>query len=116
MVANFENLIHHMNTLQDDYAVEQLEHYVCSINSYLGLMRHTNSYDIRKRIMSKMDRKFYKHLYIKGNYECVRIKRKFKRDVIVRRKLRDKRNFEYLLDNYDERQGYDKGKGNSQTA
>lgn len=116
MVANFENLIHHMNTLPDDYTVEQLEHYVCSTNSYLGLMRHTNSYDIRKRIMLKMDRKFYKHLYIKGNYECVRIKRKFKRDIMVRRKLRDKRNFEYLLDNYDERQGYNKGKGNSQAA
>lgn len=116
MVANFENLVHHMNTLQDGYAIEQLEHYASSINSYLGLMRHTNSYDIRKRIMLKMDRKFYKHLYIKGNYECVKIKRKFKRDVMVRRKLRDKRNFEYLLDNYDDWEpGYNKGKRNSPT-
>ena len=82
MVANFENLIHYMNTLPDDYTIEQLEHYICSINSYLGLMSHTNSYDIRKRIMLKMNRKFYRHLYIKGRYECVRIKRKYLRDVI----------------------------------
>ena len=102
MVGNFENLIHYMNTLPDDYTIEQLGRYVCSINSYIGLMRHTNSYDIRKRIMLKMDRKFYRHLYIKGRYECVRIKRKYLRDVIARRKLRDKRNFEYLLSHYDD--------------
>lgn len=114
MVANFENLIHYMNTLPDDYTVSQLEHYVCSINSYLGLMRHTDSYDIRKRIMLKMDGRFYKHLYIKGRYECVRIKQKYRRDAVARKKLRDKRNFEYLLSNYDdERDGYNKRKGNS---
>lgn len=99
-VANFENLMHYFNSLPDNYTIEQLERYVSSINSYLGYMRHCNSYDIRKRIMLKMDRRFYRHLYIKGRYESVRIKRKFKRQTQVIKKLKSKKNYQRLLDNY----------------
>lgn len=99
-VANFENLIHHMNTLPEDYSIEQLEHYVSSINSYLGYMKHCDSYDIRKRIILKMDLRFYRHLYVQGHYECVRIKNKYKRRNIVIRKLENKKNTIILLDNY----------------
>lgn len=102
MVSNFEQLIHYMNTLSEGFSIEMLQHYVCSINSYLGLMRHCNSYDIRKRIMLKMDRRFYRFLYIKGRYECVRIKQKYKRDLINRKLLRNNnsRNFDILINNY----------------
>ncbi len=102
MVSNFEQLIHHMNTLPENCTIEDLQHYVCSINSYLGLMKHCNSYDIRKRIMLRMDLRFYKYLYIEGHYDCVRIKYKYKRDVINRKKLKKKnsRDFEFLMDNY----------------
>lgn len=102
MVSNFEQLIHYMNTLPEGFSIETLRHYVCSINSYLGLMRHCNSYDIRKRIMLKMDRRFYQFLYIKGRYECVRIKQKYKRDLINRKLLRNNnsKNFDILINNY----------------
>lgn len=102
MVSNFEQLIHYMNTLSESFSIETLQHYVCSINSYLGLMRHCNSYDIRKRIMLKMDRRFYRFLYIKGRYECVRIKQKYKRDLINRKLLRNNnsKNFDILINNY----------------
>ena len=102
MVSNFEQLIHYMNTLSEGFSIEMLQHYVCSINSYLGLMRHCNSYDIRKRIMLKMDRRFYRFLYIKGRYECVRIKQEYKRDLINRKLLRNNnsKNFDILINNY----------------
>lgn len=102
MVSNFEQLIHYMNTLPEGFSIETLQHYVCSINSYLGLMRHCNSYDIRKRIMLKMDNRFYQFLYIKGRYECVRIKQKLKRDLVNRKLLRNNnsRNFDLLMNNY----------------
>lgn len=92
MVSNFKQLVHHMNTLPDNYTIEELQHYVCSINSYLGLMKHCDSYAIRKSIMLEMDLRFYKNLYIKGHYECVRIKNKYKRDVINRKKLKKRYN------------------------
>lgn len=102
MVSNFEQLIHYMNTLPEGFSIKTLQHYVCSINSYLGLMRHCNSYDIRKRIMLKMDRRFYRFLYINGRYECVRIKQKYKRDLINRKLLRNNnsKNFDILINNY----------------
>lgn len=89
-----------MNTLPEDYSIEQLEHYVSSINSYLGYMKHCDSYDIRKRIILKIDLRFYRHLYVQGHYECVRIKNKYKRRNIVIRKLESKKNAIILLDNY----------------
>ena len=104
MVSNFKQLVHHMNTLPDNYTIEDLQHYVCSINSYLGLMKHCDSYDIRKSIMLEMDLRFYQHIYIKGHYECVCIKNKYKRDVINRKKLkkRNSKDFDFLMDNYYE--------------
>ena len=62
-----------MNTLPEDYSIEQLEHYVSSINSYLGYMKHCDSYDIRKRIILKMDLRFYRHLYVQGHSFGVRV-------------------------------------------
>ena len=117
MVSNFEQLIHHMNTLPENCTIEDLQHYVCSINSYLGLMKHCNSYDIRKRIMLRMDLRFYKYLYIEGHYDCVRIKYKYKRDVINRKKLKKKNNrdFEFLMDNYYDSQ-YKASKGTEQNT
>lgn len=102
MVSNFEQLVHYMNTLPENFSIETLQHYVCSINSYLGLMRHCHSYDIRKRIMLKMDSRFYQYLYIKGRYEYVRIKQRYKRDVINRKRLRNYnfKNFDTLLNEY----------------
>ena len=104
MVSNFKQLVQHMNTLPDNYTIEDLQHYVCSINSYLGLMKHCDSYDIRKSIVLEMDLRFYEHLYIKGHYECVCIKNKYKRDVINRKKLkkRNSKDFDFLMDNYYE--------------
>lgn len=111
MVSNFEQLIHHMNILPIDYSIEQLEHYVCSINSYLGLMRYCNSYAIRKRVMLKMDRRFYRELYIKGRYKMVRIKKRFRRNTIAKNAVKKKRNFEILMDDYYNERHTD-GKGN----
>lgn len=98
---------------------EQLEHYVDSINSYLGYMRRCNGYAIRKRILLKMDRRFYRQLYIKGHYDVVCVKNRCKRRNIVMRKLRrDKRSFERLMENYYEEytEPHPKGKGNKQMA
>ena len=111
-VGNFENLIHRMNTLPDDYSVEQLEHFVSSINSYLGYMRNCTSYDIRRGILSKMDKRFYRELYIKGRYECVRIKSKCRRNVMVARSLKRKRaSFEALAENFDGEKSFLNGNG-----
>lgn len=108
-VGNFENLIHSMNKLPDNYTIEQLEHFVCSVNSYLGYMRHCDSYDIRKRILLKMDRRFYRRIYIKGHYEVVCVKSRYRRKKVVTKLLKDKRNIENLLDNYYDEHTYRKG-------
>lgn len=109
-VGNFENLIHKMNELPDHYTIEQLEHYVCSVNSYLGYMRHCNSYDIRKRILLKMDARFYRHLYVEGHYEVLCVKNKCKRRNVVIKKLRMNRRVidDLLVDYYGDKPSHNK--------
>jgi len=55
-----------------------LEHDVDSLNSYLGLSVHTNSYAIRaEAVMHKM--KFaWKFCYVKGHFQTVKLKNKYK--------------------------------------
>lgn len=57
-----------------------------TVNSYLGLLIHYNTYTIRKRELSKLDKPVFEFIYIKGHYESVAIKRKYtKRYEIIQR-------------------------------
>lgn len=102
-VANFRDLIYKMNLLPQDYTLDQINSYLCSINSYLGYMRHCSSYAIRKKVLLMMDRRFYRHIYIKGRYESVALKNKYKRLREARKILAhaSSKRFDYLMENYD---------------
>jgi len=47
------------------------------MNSYLGLMKHTLSYAIRRKNLSNIDKKYFKYFYISGHFEKITIKRKY---------------------------------------
>ncbi len=92
-----------MNLLPQDYTLDQINSYLCSINSYLGYMRHCSSYAIRKKVLLMMDRRFYRHIYIRGRYESVALKNKYKRLREARKILAhaSSKKFDYLMENYD---------------
>lgn len=57
----------------------QVLHAVCSINSYLGLLRHTNEYAMRRKVLNMIEPHIFKeYVYIKGHYEILAIKNKHK--------------------------------------
>lgn len=50
-----------------------------SINLYLGLLRHTNEYAMRRKVLNMIEPRVYKeYVYIKGHYEVLVIKNKHK--------------------------------------
>lgn len=77
-VSNFENLIYYINNHVEDINMMNLEKYVASINSYLGLMQHTKSYAIRRRIMGQLDSRFFKFVYGRKHFNSLRIKKKYR--------------------------------------
>lgn len=56
-----------------EYKRENLEKFVSSINSYLGLMRHYKSYKIRKGFIKKHIKDWIPHVLIGKNYQKVNV-------------------------------------------
>lgn len=62
-----------------DYATteEAVIHAICSINSYLGLLRQRREYNNRKKILCMINKDVFKeYVYIKGRYEILRLKKR----------------------------------------
>ena len=74
---------------------EELFAAVQSVNSYLGLLRHYNEYDTRKRVLNQMEPKVWKYCYVWGHYDVVRIKNRYKPKNIIRERIA---NGTYYLD------------------
>ena len=75
-IANFIAAVRRLNKANNE---RQVLHAVCSINSYLGLLRHTNEYAMRRKVLNMIEPRVYKeYVYIKGHYEVLAIKNKHK--------------------------------------
>lgn len=69
--------------------VQDIEHAVSSINSYLGCLRHANEYNMRKKVLGFIDRRCYKWVYIKGHYDSVAIIKKYRQRYRTLQRIRD---------------------------
>lgn len=69
--------------------VPEVLHAVDSINSYLGCFRHCNEYNTRRKVLQRMDKRVFKWVYIKGHYDVVAIKKKYKLRTKTLQRIRD---------------------------
>jgi hypothetical protein len=59
-------------------SMKDITHAVQSVNSYLGFLRQHDSYAIRRKYLSQIDARLFEYIYIKGHYETVVIKQKYR--------------------------------------
>ena len=85
-ITNFIAAVRRLNNAK---TLRQVEHAVCSINSYLGLLRHHNEYGTRKKVLGMIERHAYEYIYIKGRYEIVALKNKYKKRIQTYKRIRD---------------------------
>lgn len=85
-VCNFNRAVRRLNRAQ---TVEEMEHAVASLNSYLGFFRHCNAYGLRRKVLQKIEPQAYKWIYIKGHHEVVAEKKKYKLRTETLRRIRD---------------------------
>ncbi|MBR6965286.1 RNA-directed DNA polymerase [Candidatus Saccharibacteria bacterium] len=85
-ITNFIAAVRRLNNAK---TLRQVEHAVCSINSYLGLLRHHNEYGTRKKVLGMIERPAYEYIYIKGRYEVVALKNKYKKRLQTYKRIRD---------------------------
>lgn len=60
-----------------------------SINSYLGLLRQCNEYGNRVKVLSMIEPQAWQYIYIKGHYELVCLRNKYKPKTITLQRIRD---------------------------
>ena len=75
-VGNFMTSVYKFNQAR---TVDEVKKGVQSINSYLGVMRHMDSYALRRKILGMIDERMWEYIYIKGRFEVVRLKKKYKK-------------------------------------
>lgn len=86
VLTNFIAAVRKLNRARN---IDDVTHAVCSINSYLGLLRQYNEYGKRCKILKMIEPRVYKWIYIKGHYEVVAIKNKYKQNCITQKRIRD---------------------------
>lgn len=84
------NAISMVKRLNKATTITKVEHCVNSLNSYLGLLRHTNEYHNRRRILSMISPHIFKeYVFVKGHFEVLAIKRKYRKRCVTIKRIRD---------------------------
>ena len=86
VLTNFIAAVRKLNRSKN---IDDVTHAVCSINSYLGLLRQSNEYAKRLKILKMIEPRAYKWIYIKGHYEVLCIKNQYKRNYMTQKRIRD---------------------------
>lgn len=73
-VTNFRHSIHRLNQCKTK---SQIIRALSSVNSYLGLLRHYDTYAIRYNGLMEIDVRLFKWLYIQGSMEVVKLKKRY---------------------------------------
>jgi hypothetical protein len=84
-----KNFVMAVRRLNRAGTIEEVEHAVSSINSYLGFMRHANEYGKQRKILKMIEPQAFKWVYIRGHFDTVVIKKKYKKRTITLQRIRD---------------------------
>ena len=91
------NSIRKYNKLAEEgRAFENLEHFVQSINSYLGMMIHFESYNVRKKVMYMLHKEWWKYIMMDGKFSKLIIKKRYKKREQLKETIRSG-DYKYLL-------------------
>ena len=84
-----DNFIRSVLRINRARALGEICNGINSINSYLGILRHDNEYASRRRIVGMIDARLYNYIYIKGHYESITLKKKYRTKTILLKRIRD---------------------------
>lgn len=82
-------MIKYYNSQQTN--INTMYEFVQKLNSYLGYMKHFNSYSIRYRLMKSINRKWFKYIYLGTSINKACVKNKYKKRTILHKKTKSNR-------------------------
>lgn len=72
-----------------DYVLTHGKEFVSTVNSYLGMVRHFASYGLRRKVMMRVGKEWWRVAYFEGHIEKAVLKKRYRP---VERKKREIRN------------------------
>ena len=85
-VKKFEEEVCKLNSCK---TADEVLAVVPTVNSYLGMLVHYNTYELRRRVLLRLDHPIYKFIYIKGHYESIAIKKRYRKDYKMIQRIRE---------------------------
>lgn len=86
VISNFMNAVRHLNEAD---GIEAITKAVDSVNSYMGILRHTNEYGNRRKIIGMIRPEVMEYLNIKGDYKSITVKKCYRRRAETLKRIRD---------------------------
>ena len=88
-VGSLYNAIHRYNKIAEDGFAEQFaEKFVATMNSYFGLMRHFQSYNLRRKVSKLIAYEWWTYVYIEGHFYKFVLKNEYKPRKIIYKQIK----------------------------
>lgn len=95
--------VHFYNTkLQEGEGEQYAEAFVATVNSYLGLMVHYNTYNKRKRLIKLIDRGWYKYIMVEGHFTKIILRKQFKSHNKIKKQIRHGKYKQFFMPELDD--------------
>lgn len=70
------------------YVLEHGEEFIAVINSYLGMMKHFASYNLRRKVIARIGKEWWQVIYIAGHLEKAVLKKQYKKTTQLQHRIR----------------------------
>lgn len=88
-MGNLYKAIHRYNRIAEDGLAEQFaEKFVATMNSYYGLMRHYQTYNLRRKVSKLLSEKWWTYVYIEGHFDKFVLKNEYKPIKIIYKQIK----------------------------
>ncbi len=84
-VNNAMRAVKKFNHISDK--MQYVERFVTVLNSYLGFMKHTDSYNIRKKVIQAIGHEWWKYIYVSAHYYKVVVKKEYRNVNITKNRM-----------------------------
>jgi len=81
---------------EEGKAEENAEKFISSMNSYLGMMIHYDTYNIRSKIRWMIHKDWWKYMYMEGHFTKFVLKKRYKPNIILKEKVKNHKIEEFL--------------------
>lgn len=97
VVGNIYDVVSKYNKIaKEGFCEAHIETFVATMNSYYGLMRHFNTYNLRRKIGKLIDPEWWQYIYVEGHWEVFVIKSEFNFKKQLKKQIRKGNAKKYL--------------------